>query len=594
MKRAVLFFCAFALAVFPGSVASAQKVHVEKAFDLPSGGACMVAGADAYLTDASGKIISAKYKWIDIPDENGLMKVDAGGSYGFINTDGTVVIQPKYEYISDFDANGLAVVGDGCKIVDGKPVGGRYGYMGNDGKFVVPVEFDFIGEFDENGVCWVNKGGNRFESDKNVELQMEAVARREKNPASIARKRDELEDAVTTGRRDVFAEKVKGGLHGLYSIDGHQLCPVEYQRIDPFMGGICRVQKKNLYGFLDVKGHEVVSCAYIDAAKSFNDGIAWVEALNKKAKLYGYVKDDGTALTECVYHSATDFKDGLAVVSELPEYVKGGPVPKTKYGLLGKDGKLVDGMKYDGVYMHAENMMFCSLGGRYLAVNSAGKEVTANVIITAKPYKNGRAIVKVSATDAAASPRGSVLQKGVAGDPKDKPVWLMIDSDGVVLSKGYANIRKETDGYYAVQSGKWGFIDNDGIERVPVEYDDVDAAFAGMASVKDASGKWGVLEIAGQMAVPFKYDGMMPVMVEGVIPVRLGTKWGGVNVKDELIVPFEMDYKEDVANMSALLCPENPGKPLSNFDVSRYAARKKAHTSRFNITDVISEEYWDF
>jgi hypothetical protein len=65
---------------------------------------------------------------------------------GFINKAGKVVVQPNFQYVSDFN-NGLAAA----------KLNNKYGFIDKKGNFIVANEYDDAKDF-ENGLSVVNKG----------------------------------------------------------------------------------------------------------------------------------------------------------------------------------------------------------------------------------------------------------------------------------------------------------------------------------------------------------------------------------------------------------------------------------------------------
>lgn len=80
---------------------------------------------------------------------NGYIAFCQNGKWGYVDTDGKVVIKPKYESAKSF-ANGLAGV-----CVDGK-----WGFINMNGKMVIDPVFLDVGYFNEKGKCMVSPGAN--------------------------------------------------------------------------------------------------------------------------------------------------------------------------------------------------------------------------------------------------------------------------------------------------------------------------------------------------------------------------------------------------------------------------------------------------
>ena len=80
---------------------------------------------------------------------DGLLTVEVGGKYGFVDRTGKVVINPQFDSVSQF-SEGLAVVCLGkCEFFANQihPDESKYGYIDESGKFVVNPQFDYALDF---------------------------------------------------------------------------------------------------------------------------------------------------------------------------------------------------------------------------------------------------------------------------------------------------------------------------------------------------------------------------------------------------------------------------------------------------------------
>lgn len=572
----------------------------DDANDFVDGLGCVKLKKKFFFIDASGNAVTSKYSWVDIFDDCDMCKVADGNKYGFIDRKGKEIIEPKYDFFGDFTSNGLALVGIGCKIGDdGVPSGGKFGYMNRAGTVLVPIEFDFIGEFDETGFCWVNKGGSLFKGDKNINAQMEVFAAKEKNPAKIIKKRDELEFAVTGGKRNVFGQKAQGGLYGLYSSDGKEIVPVSYEKIGDFHEGMCRVLDKKGWGYIDKSGKEVIGCCYADCSPMYSCGMAWVAQYDKQVKSnrYAYVNKEGKLMTEFKYVSNNNFDRGL-VIASVKTYEKQTvgkktiSVPVIKTTVLNTSGSEICGFKYDAISSRG-NFFLCRVSGKNLLMDRNGTEITPALIMDASQFINGIARVRISKDDAAVSPKGGVLTSSGSKE-KGKGCWVLIDTTGKVISSAYVYIGHLSHGMYVVANEKKGAIDSLGNETVPLKYDKINDFSEGYASVVNESGKWGFIDNKGNIVIDFRYDDAGKELVQGVGIVRNGEKWGGIGMDDKEYAPAILESSKDVY-LLLVSSFNDKGKSVLNLrDVEIFVARKKGYNSRFAITDKISDEYWDY
>ena len=103
------------------------------------------------------EVASLAFDEVDVLSEDGLIAVAKGGKWGFINTDGEVVIEPQYEKAGSF-SNGLAAV---CKD-------GKWGFINQDNEVVIPCQFTEVTRFNVNGSCMVRVDVPETEAETDV------------------------------------------------------------------------------------------------------------------------------------------------------------------------------------------------------------------------------------------------------------------------------------------------------------------------------------------------------------------------------------------------------------------------------------------
>lgn len=565
----------------------------------------------AFFIDATGKVITDKYTWIDSFDDYGLCKINnggsvddngsiSGGSFGFIDRKGNEVVKPIYEYLGDFNSYGLALVGDGCKIEDdGVPSGGKFGYIDRCGKTVIPVNYSFVGDFDDSGMCWVNEGGKVFKSDKSVEEQLQQFSLKEKDPVKIARKREELEYPFTGGKRDVFGRKPQDGLFGMYSSDGNVVIPIKYLKVVTFREGMCKVETKNGWGFVNDKAEEIVPCHNGNCSEFFSEGMAWISKYDKKSKmsLSAYVNRYGKQVTDFKYAKAFNYRNGRAIAS-VKTYVDKQIGNKTikqaviKFVVVDYDGKEICDLKYDAISERG-NLFLCRYAGKNLLMDRNGKEITPAVIMDAGLFKGDLMRVRISNADAALIQKGGKLESS-GNTAKDKGCWVLVDSLGTVRSEAYSRIEIFSDGVYVVSKDKKGAIDSIGNEIVPLVYAKLNNFTDGYASAMNSDGKWGFIDKSNNVKVPFEYDDASKELYKQVGALKAGDKWGAVSMQGVKIVNPTLESSREVFLLLYSSFLDTGVRVLNQRDIDIYIARKKGYNSRFSLNDVILDEYWDF
>lgn len=134
-------------------------------------------------------------------------------------------------------------------------------------------------------------------------------------------------------------------------------------------------------------------------------------------------------------------------------------------------------------------------------------------------------------------------KKVVLGDPKEDPVILvqekgrygLMDRDGRVLL--LPTLKKVTDGgtgYLGGQAGKtWSFYNLKG-EKLPGDYEGVQAFSEGLAPVK-LKGKWGFADTTGKVVIQPQYKEVHGFS-EGLAAVKTGKQWFYIR-RDGTVLP---------------------------------------------------------
>lgn len=125
---------------------------------------------------------------------------------------------------------------------------------------------------------------------------------------------------------------------------------------------------------------------------------------------------------------------------------------------------------------------------------------------------------------------------------------FLIDESGNTISAGYYFI-DSFSGKYAPAcdySLKWGAIDREGHEVVPMMYDNMTRFLDGTAGfgVYDYNGdlKWGIVDESGNELVPAQYDQLDPLGSDLFLAVVNGNDCGVIDKNGEVVVPFEYSY----------------------------------------------------
>jgi hypothetical protein len=179
----------------------------------------------------------------------GLAPVSQQGKWGFIDTHGAMVIQPQFDGAWQF-VDGLAAVelGSGSNF--------KWGFIGKDGKYVINPQFEGT-LFFHGGLAPVEVNGEWGFVDKN----------------------------------------------------GTMVIKPHFRSAGMFSEGLAPVNQSGSWGYIDKSGGEVVKPQF-EAAESFSEGVGLVLSGGK----YGYIDRGGRLVINPQFDAATGFKHGFAVV----------------------------------------------------------------------------------------------------------------------------------------------------------------------------------------------------------------------------------------------------------------------------------------
>ncbi len=237
------------------------------------------------------------YHWV-VSDDGVTLVVTADGLYGYLDTDGEWLIEPRYTYSEPFK-NGYAVAKiDGeMGIIDEKgdwiiqPDYTDIIYGGYDAFFATKAEGDIYELFDLN-----NNRLTDLKFDKSDCYYFDG---------ELCRKRD-----------------LDTGLYGFVNTSGEYVIQPHYEKADNFCNGYAVVKEKasGNFGYIDKNGKIISDYKFEEAYDFGKDGIAMV----KVGESYGYIKTDGSWLLEPQFEEANPFSNGYAAVklSEGQEIVK--------------------------------------------------------------------------------------------------------------------------------------------------------------------------------------------------------------------------------------------------------------------------------
>ncbi len=186
----------------------------------------------------------------------GLAAVLIKNKWGFINSSGEIVIQPQYEFVSDF-SNGLAVFSQKVKNEVLK------GYINTKGEIVINAQFKNAYDFN-NDLALINMN-----------------------------------------------EK-----WGFINTEGKIIINPQFENADFFAEDLCVIKQGDNYGFIDKTGKIIINPQFKQAG-SFSEKLAVVKSSDDK---YGYINKEGKYEINPQFEEAGNFTKGIAYIKIGEKY----------------------------------------------------------------------------------------------------------------------------------------------------------------------------------------------------------------------------------------------------------------------------------
>lgn len=350
--------------------------------------ACYATHSDAAAQSADVvRKLQAKYDRVT-RFHDGLAVVSRNGRYGYVDTNGKLVLPLDYTHAMPF-RNGRAVVGKNEK----------YALIDRAGREVTPYEWDGLGNVNDGvAVGWKQtpEGPRSYalvDTLGKVTLLEYAHCGDFAYGLAVAGIGElTVGKGVCPGLTKVPDKIVFTGKYGYMAPDGTLVIPMQFDDAKPFGDdGLAPVGMQGKYyvkwGFVDRKGAIVIPCDFYSVDR-FERGLAVVSKVVSGGKLvYGYIDKAGREVIPCRYDEATRFQfenawvgteqegemsyqlidaEGNAVLSyavfNLQDGGKYGQAAcavrgddgRLRYGILANSGRLILPFEYDEITIFSE------------------------------------------------------------------------------------------------------------------------------------------------------------------------------------------------------------------------------------------------
>ena len=389
----------------------------------------------------------------------------------------------------------------------------KYGLVDKTGKTVIPYEYNSISFFPTaNYIAIVSKKEGTKSNYGVVSIHNKTIV-----PLTY--------DMISVSGSYIIVKK--DGLYGVKDITGKDLLPIEYKVLYVYPEDkVAKVKKDDDYGFIDLNGNWLFkkSSAVYDLY-SCNQGLILCKVNNK----FGYLNLKGEEVIATQYDRAGDFDEtGMAKVG----YYNGNTNYITRYGYINKQGKVIIPIEYKNLSYFKNGYAFAQdpTTNRYGYLDTKGNWLLKPIyIFTSSLFDNyGGTWVKMTDNkyhyidkkgkdygtldESGSSPQSFTDEYAVYSD-ETRP-YTLIDSKGKTVKiiddcKNIYSFSGGLAGYQSKENDLYGFVDMKGNKIGKAEYTGFNGFQNGFSRViKKINGasKSGYIDTKGKIIIPFIYD----------------------------------------------------------------------------------------
>ena len=326
------------------------------------------------VLDESSSIEDIYFSDYEAPDEK----------WGYMDMSGETVIKPKYDDVRDMKSN-----------ITAANLNGRWGYIDQSGKTVIDFIYKQVLDFnEEEDRAIVQDFSNNWiliDADNKIIDSLEYQDYKSFSgsycPVAYAGQWGLIDRDGNEIIKPAYGSiKVIGGScivkrddkYGIIAIDGKELMPFNYDRIDVNDNSILRVKSKGQYAFYDMNTYQKISPEYANASK-MEDGYFVV---NDKSGKFTIINKQFKTVIEIV-------ADKVEYANEnLWKYKRNG-----LWGLIDISGNQITPPKYELINKFQEGYILYSVDDKWGYLNTKGEVFIPAELPLAWDFKDGLARV---------------------------------------------------------------------------------------------------------------------------------------------------------------------------------------------------------
>lgn len=557
---------------------------------------------------------------------------DEKGRWGFVDASGREVVKPTYTDVAA-DPRGYFLVAKGGKWKDGFLEGEKWGVVDPSGKVVLKADYDEIGDM-INGAAMLGKDGKYGFVDKDYRV----IVKPEYNFAGTYNEQG-LTWVCSGGKLDEKSiDRIKDGRYGIVDLTGRFLLKPEYKVLGyypkPAKGrkvwqisdwnahyyslhkDEAERQSEEAYGRACDMGRLVEECGAhacvwakelaVTHGSTMPATSAIAFAKGSQLRLYGVVLADGTmAVPIETYSKVAEPSEGFAIVMTR----KG---KTTYYDIAAK--RAADALSVKGAFaFNNGRAVVCDAKGRWRFL-SRSMAFSSEAYRWISPLVDGNYLVSNGETMAMLD--GSTLKPVVEGKAMLFPpsggkmlykdgstqLWGFLNADGSEAhAPAYAGASSFDElGISVVDSaGRYGMVDRQFASVLPTAYRKVviptDPAFTGVWAIEatDFADHWRLVDCASRRPRFEQCYTSVTNFADGVALVGDGAGWGYINADGTVAIPLVWKTRAIASNALRYKQARRIGR-WREVDTVRYRAAVECATKKFQLSQTIIDQFWDY
>ena len=333
-----------------------------------------------YIDESGNELIPCIYDAIHHFEE-GKAEAQKEGLRGYIDESGKELIPCIYDKINSFKEGKAKIQKNGL-----------WGYIDESGNELIPCIYDKINSFKEgkakaskNGLWgYIEMSGNQLLPCQYSKIYLFSSGRAKVQKSELWGYLDKEFKEITPCKWNWIGTEIStfdySSRYGSFDReDKNEL----YAQIDDssfFEEDFIKVKNGNLWGGINSKGEQTLTCAYAEISKFING-----KAKVKKGGFEGYIIKMENELTPCIYDAIHPFEEGKAKAQK-----------NRLWGFIDESGKEIIKLKYEIIEEFKNNMAKVKINGKWGFIDLNGHEVVKAIYDELHDFYDGYTTIKRS------------------------------------------------------------------------------------------------------------------------------------------------------------------------------------------------------